>query len=38
MMGSPFELLYQHAQEVFADSAVEAKCPVPEGHFTADIE
>ncbi len=29
---------YQQSQKLFADSAVEAECPVPERYLTADAE
>ncbi|GKJ58226.1 hypothetical protein NUKP32_44500 [Klebsiella variicola] len=36
--GSSLQFLYQQSQELFADSAVEAKRPVPERYLTADTE
>ena len=36
--GSSLQFLYQQSQKLFADSAVEAECPVPERYLTADAE
>ena len=36
--GSSLQFLYQQSQEVFADSAIETKRPVPERYLTADTE
>lgn len=38
LTGSSLQFLYQQSQKLFADSAVEAECPVPERYLTADAE
>lgn len=38
LAGSSLQFLYQQSQKLFADSAIEAECPVPERYLTADAE
>ena len=37
-MRSSFELLYQPCQQLFADGAIKAESPVPEGYLAGQIE